>query len=139
MTEIDIYSGKFYLNGQCFKTQIDSESTDSQTVGKNSYSNTSLNGVISNIPFKATGYYKNKKLKSISLTIESEYLKANYHPPKDIDSREYLTPYVDFWENLTEGLMNELLNTVKRKFAWGKVQVQVDPRGPTVYGEVKYR
>ncbi len=138
MTEIDINSGKLYLNGQFFKPQIDSESSDSHTVGKNSYSNISINGAIKNIPCKATGYYKNKKLKSISLTIESEYLNANYRSPENIDFRDYLTPYIDFWENLTEEVMTELVNTLKRKFSWGKIQVQVDPRGPTVYGEVKY-
>lgn len=90
----------------------------------------SLNGIVKNIPFRATGYYKNKELKSISLTIESEYLKANYHPPKDIDFRDYLTPYVDYWKQLTEELINEMLKSKKRNFSWGKVQVKVGPKKP---------
>ncbi len=138
MTEVDISNGKFNFNGEFFKPQIETESVGSHTVGKNLYSNMSLNGIVKNIPFRATGYYKNKELKSISLTIESEYLKANYHPPKDIDFRDYLTPYVDYWKQLTEELINEMLKSKKRNFSWGKVQVKVDPRNPTVYCEIKY-
>ena len=138
MTEIDLNNGKLHLNGQFFQAQIDTEGTDSHIVNKNLYSNVSMDGKIKNIPFKATGYYKNKNLKSIILTIKPEYLKGNYHPPNDIDFRDYLTPYINFWKNLTEELVNELMNSKKRKFEWGKIQVQVDPRGPTVYGEIKY-
>lgn len=138
MTGIDLHNGKFYLNGQFFQSQIETELANSHTVGKNLYSNISMNGEVKNIPLIATGYYKNKKLKSITLIIESEYLKASYHPPKDVDFRDYLTPYIDFWKNLIEELINHLVNSNKRKFGWGKVQVQVDPRDPTVYGEIKY-
>ena len=139
MTEIDLINGKFNLNGQFFQSHIEMESVVSYTVGKNLYSNISMNGVIKNIPFKATEYYyKNKNLKSISLTIESEYLKVNYHPHKNIDYRNYLTPYVEFWKKLTEELIHEVMKSKKCKFAWGKVQIQIDPKGPTVYGEIKY-
>ncbi len=138
MTGIDINNGKFHLNGQFFQSHIETELANSHSVGKNVYSNTSMTGIIKNIPVKATGYYKDNKLKNINLSIESDYLKINYHASKDIDFRDYLTPYVDFWKNLTEELVDELMGSKKRKFAWGKVQVLVDPRNPTVYCEIKY-
>ncbi len=138
MTEIDLNNGTFNFNGQFFPSQIESELADSHTIEKNLFSNLSITGFVKNVPFKATGFYKNKKLKSIILTIESEYLKANYHPSKDIDFRDNLTPHIEYWKTLTEELVKELLKSKKRNFMWGKVQIKIDPRNPIVYCEIKY-
>lgn len=138
MTGIDLHNGKFYLNGQFFEPQIEIELAHCRTFGKNIYCNRSMYGEVKTIPIVATGYYKNKKLKSITLTIEPEYLKASYHPPQDVDFCNYLTPQVDLWKNITEELIQQLTNSNKRNFEWGKVKIQVDPRDLNVYCEIKY-
>lgn len=138
MTKIDLDNGVFYLNGQFFQPHMDNEGTNSHKIGENLYSNLSISGTIKNIPFKATGYYQNKNLKSITLSLEQEYLKKNYLLPSDFDFRDYLTPYINFCKKMTEELLDELINSKKRKFEWGKIRTQIDPRGPFVYGEITY-
>jgi len=126
------------LNGQFFQQEIETELSNSHFVDKNLYSNVSLSGEIDNLPFKATGYYKNKKLRSISLVIESEYVKISYHPPKKFDFRDYLKPYIEFWKKLTDKLINQLMDSKKRNFEWGKIQIIEDPRVPMVFGKISY-
>ena len=138
MTEIDLHTGKFSLNGQFFQKNTKKDTNDSYSVGKNLYSNISLDGEIKNIPFRAIGYYKNETLKSISLTIDSERVKKNYLLQNDTDIGYNLTHYVDFWKGLTENLLNEIICSKKRNFDWGKIQVLIDPREPLVYVEIKY-
>ena len=129
---------KFYLNDQFFQPRIENELADSHSVGKNLYSNVAMSGEINNIPFKATGYYKNKNLAKITLVIESQYLKERYCPPKNIDFRDYLDPYIEFCKSLTNQLVKQLMDSKKRKFEWGKIQIIEDPRVPMVYGEISY-
>lgn len=138
MTKIDLNNGVLYLNGQFFQPKIETEGTNFHTIDRNSYSDFSMNGMINDLPFNATGYYKNKTLRSIVLILDSEYLKEKYCPPLDIDFRDYLSPYLDFWTELTEKMIGELTNSNKRNFKWGKVKIQIDPRNPTVYCEIKY-
>ena len=138
MTEIDSSNGKLYINGQFFQSQIENELADCHSVGKNSYSKMAIRGEINYIPFTATGYYKNKMLSKIGLVIESEYIKERYRPPKDIDFRNYLNPYIKFCKNLTDQLVKHLMDSKKRKFEWGKVQIIEDPRVPMVFGEISY-
>jgi hypothetical protein len=138
MTKIDLNNGVLYLNGQFFQPKIETEASNFHTIDGNSYSNFSMNGIINNLPFNATGYYKNKTLRSIILILDSEYLKENYRQIKDIDFRDYISPYLDFWKGLTEKMLSELMKSNKRSFIWGNVKIQTDPRNPTVYSEIKY-
>ena len=55
-----------------------------------------------------------------------------------LDYKNYLSVYVDFCKSKVEELINGLLNTKKRKFDWGKVILQVDPREPFIFAEIKY-
>jgi len=138
MTEIDLNSGILYLNGHFFQSKIETEATNFHEVDRNSFSNFSMNGMINDLPFNATGYYKNKILRSIILILDSEYLKEKYRPSLDIDFRDYLNLYVDFWKDQTEKMIGELINSKKRSFKWGEVKIQIDSRNPTVYCEIKY-
>ena len=138
MTKIDLNNGVLYLNGQFFQPKIETEGTNCHTIDRNSYSDFSMNGMINDLPFNATGYYKNKTLRNIVLILDSEYLKEKYRPPLDIDFRDYISPYLGFWKGLTEKIISELIKTNKRNFSWGNIKIQTDPRNLTIFAEIKY-
>lgn len=71
-------------------------------------------------------------IKKIRLNFLKRYL------PKVIPEKNYIAEYVDFHKQETENVVNFLLDTKKRNFTWGKVKIQVDPRGPYVFAEIRY-
>ncbi len=138
MTKIDLNDGVLYLKGRFFPSKVDNEYTHSHMVGKNLYSNMSINCRIKNIPFTATGYYKNKKLKSINLYLNDKFLVDNYKTKNKVDFRDYYSHYLSFCKDKTEELIYELINTKQRKFNWGKIQIQIDPKCDFVFAEIIY-
>ena len=138
MTKIESNTGLLYLNEFCFPPESKFEEENVHTINNDSYSNLTKEGIFNELNFKATAYYKNSKLKSINLYFEKEHLSKEFNPKEEIDYKNYLSVYVDFCKSKVEELINGLLNTKKRKFDWGKVILQVDPREPFIFAEIKY-
>ncbi|WP_177764938.1 hypothetical protein [Flavobacterium sp. I3-2] len=90
-----------------------------------------------NIPIEIIYYYKNRKLKSVNIYIEIEYLKEIYKP-NNIDYKDYIINYIEFCENEYRKLLNSLITTRKTNFDWGTIKIQTDPRTYDSFIEIKY-
>jgi len=108
-------------------------------VGKNKYATFSvMTDFTDNKPCDVTFHYKNTKLDSISISIDNNYLKNNYVPSKDINFRDYLTPYINFSKAEHLEFLNSILKSKKTNFGWGRIELQTDPRDYWTFIKITY-
>lgn len=167
MSEIKLDNGRLILNGRKFPESYINESREThsnQSVTQNIngrkcdltsyFKNQTLNQIHIHLDeISLSKEYKTAenrlkelekkepKLKEKILVFLIRKLKLNFLKrflPKAVPEKNYIVEYIDFHKQETENVINFLLNTKKRNFNWGKVKIQVDPRGPYVFAEIRY-
>lgn len=129
---IDVSNGDVMIDNILFTERISPKELESKY-----FSQTKSGLKIDKYVFNITSNYKYGRLKSIDISLEYGWIKNNYIS-NSIGYKTGLSGYVDFLKEHTNKLLDLLLNTNKRKFHWGKTQIIVDPRDPTIFAEVKY-
>lgn len=136
MIEIDLLNGQILSNLKSLEVNS-KQLVSTNKLGDKYYSTTKTNLEFDKYIFTITENYKNSQLTSLTIFIDSKWIKNNYYN-NDIDYKDYISQYVDFCKEHTNRLLDLLLKTNKRKFDWGKIQVLIDPRDPTIFAEIKY-
>ena len=83
------------------------------------------------------GYYRNGRLKEISISLAQRFLEE-FYKPNSPDFRDPITPYTDFCSSELDRLATLLIGGKKRNFNWGKIRVVIDPRVHEVFLQIKY-
>jgi hypothetical protein len=134
MISLDKNTGDLNVDGYVFPKQTEFILKDEK------YVYTSIDKKASstdNTPCEIMASYKNGKLISIYINIEHEFIKQNYKPPADPNLNDYLTPYVNYCEMVTENLL-KTITTSKLRHNWGKLSIITDPRDIFTFIQIKY-
>lgn len=130
---INTETGEIFLQN----SQIVNE--ESRKYGQNIYKTISYAiNEVEEIPCKLYFHYKNDKLRTVCILIEYSFIKENYEIPQEIDFRNYIEDYVNHNKNLYEKLLYSLIQKTKRKYSWGKIKIEYDPRDIYFFISIQY-
>lgn len=136
MIEIELLNGEIYIDQQPIDDSP-KQLISTNKSGDKYFSATKSDLEINNYIFKITKHYKNSHITSLTILLDPKWIKDNYNS-NNSDYKDYITQYISFCKEHINILLDSLLNTKKRKFAWGKIQILTDPRDSMVFAEVKY-
>ena len=128
---INIKNGKLNIGDWYFPEN--SNSSEANIQSDDSYSSIEKEIKFKGNPLKIYASYKNQSLRSITINIDQVYLNKKY----EVEVFEKnIANYVKFCKSSCEELINKI--TKQRNFNWGKITINVDPRDPFVFIEIKY-
>lgn len=108
-------------------------STEGHLSSGDYYSHINKIKILKGVSINLTVSYKNDYLSSIYLTVGNDYLNQQF---KATEEENTISNFVEYSKKFNNNLVNHL--TKKRNFIWGKISVQVDPRDPIVFIQIKY-
>ena len=122
--KIDVTNGMFFVSDNIISNRVSEQGLINKPV---------TNLIVGKYVFDLIAYYKNGKLDHTVLTLTNSYLREN-KVTETTDMKEY----INLWTLETGNMISQLIETEKRKFNWGKINIKTDPRNPTVFAEFKF-